>query len=62
MAAQFAAELDYEAFRDDTRTVYAVVRRLEKRVFGPQRVSKGVPCGTLTGVSTLDKGASVSHP
>jgi uncharacterized protein with HEPN domain len=29
LAAQFAADLDYEAFRDDTRTVYAVIRCLE---------------------------------
>jgi uncharacterized protein with HEPN domain len=27
--AQFVAEIDYEAFRDDTRTVYAVIRCLE---------------------------------
>jgi uncharacterized protein with HEPN domain len=29
LAASFVAGLDYEAFRDDTRTVYAVVRCLE---------------------------------
>ena len=29
LATQFVAELDYEAFRDDTRTVYAVIRCLE---------------------------------
>jgi len=29
LAAKFAAGLDYEAFRDDTRTLYAVVRCLE---------------------------------
>jgi len=29
LATQFVAELDYEAFRADTRTVYAVIRCLE---------------------------------
>src|ERR1039457_1470611 len=29
LATQFVAGIDYEAFRDDTRTVYAVTRCLE---------------------------------
>jgi uncharacterized protein with HEPN domain len=29
LAIQFAAGLDYEAFREDTRTVFAVIRCLE---------------------------------
>lgn len=29
LATQFAAEFEYETLRDDTRTVYAVIRRLE---------------------------------
>jgi len=29
LATQFVAGTDYEAFRDDTRTVYAVIRCLE---------------------------------
>jgi uncharacterized protein with HEPN domain len=29
LASQFVADLEYEAFRDDTRTLYAVTRCLE---------------------------------
>jgi uncharacterized protein with HEPN domain len=39
LAGQFVASLDYEAFRDDTRTVYAVTRCLEIISEASRRVS-----------------------
>jgi uncharacterized protein with HEPN domain len=35
LASEFVAGIDYEAFRDDTRTVYAVTRCLEIISEGP---------------------------
>jgi len=38
LATQFVAGLGYEAFRDDTRTVYAVTRCLEIISEAPRRL------------------------
>jgi uncharacterized protein with HEPN domain len=42
LAAQFAAGLDYERFRDDVRTVYAVTRCLEIISEASRRLSEAM--------------------
>jgi uncharacterized protein with HEPN domain len=46
LATQFVAGMEYEAFRDDTRTVYAVTRCLEIISEASRRLLLRSWCGT----------------